>query len=315
VRIVREPFPDVISPASVVTIGKFDGVHLGHRAVLRRSVERARELGVEAAAVTFDRNPLALLSPEAHPPMLVSLDRRLELIAATGIDVVAVLTFDERRATEPAEDFVDELLVARLGVRLLLVGADFRFGANGKGDLALLRRLGESRDFVTELLPDVGGEGVDRISTSGIRRLIAEGRVAEAAARLGSLPAVTGRVVHGEARGRGLGFPTANLAADAVGAMPADGVYAGWLTIVDAAGDAGERLPAAISVSDNPTFDDVHERRIEAHVLDRELDLYGRTVVVEFVERIRGIERFDSVEALVERMHTDVDVARELLAR
>jgi len=307
-RIVREPFPDVISAASVVTIGKFDGVHLGHRMVLREAVGRAHALGIESAAVTFDRNPLALLRPEACPPALVSLQRRLELIAETGIDVVAVLTFDERRAAEPAEDFVDEVLVARLGARVVLVGADFRFGAAGRGDVAMLRRLGERHGFETALLPDVGGEGVARISTSGIRTLIAEGRVAEAAARLGSLPAVTGVVVHGNARGRALGFPTANLAGDAVGVVPADGVYAGWLSV------DGERLPAAISVSDNPTFGDVAARRVEAYVLDREIDLYDRTVTVEFAERVRGIERFDSVDALVERMAADVDATRALLA-
>ena len=293
-RVEREPFPASLSPASVVTIGKFDGVHLGHRAVLAETVRRARELGVEAAVVTFDRNPLALLHPEASPPAIASLEHRLEL-------------FDWTRANQPAVDFVDELLVARLGARLVLVGADFRFGSKGEGDARRLRELGAERGFEVDLLADVGGHGVDRISTSDIRRLITEGRVSEAAARLGSPPSVTGEVVHGGARGRELGFPTANLAEDSVGVVPADGVYAGWL-LAD-----GERMPAAISVSDNPTFPSGDRRRVEAFVIDRELDLYGRTVAVEFVDRIRGIVAFDSIDALVERMAADVAEARAIL--
>ena len=306
-RVEREPFPASLSPASVVTIGKFDGVHLGHRAVLAETVRRARELGVEAAVVTFDRNPLALLHPEASPPAIASLEHRLELIAETGVDLVAVLGFDWTRANQPAVDFVDELLVARLGARLVLVGADFRFGSKGEGDARRLRELGAERGFEVDLLADVGGHGVDRISTSDIRRLITEGRVSEAAARLGSPPSVTGEVVHGNARGRELGFPTANLAEDSVGVVPADGVYAGWLL------PDGERMPAAISVSDNPTFPSGDRPRGEAFVIDRELDLYGRTVAVEFVDRIRGIVAFDSIDALVERMAADVAEARAIL--
>ncbi|MBO9577544.1 MAG: hypothetical protein J7480_02080, partial [Microbacteriaceae bacterium] len=238
----------------------------------------------------------------------------------TGIDAVAVLTFDRERASQAPETFVDELLVGRLGARVVLVGADFRFGARGAGDVWELRRMGATRGFEVELLGDVGGHGVDRISTSGIRALITEGRVSEAAARLGSLPAVTGEVVHGNARGRELGFPTANLSPEAVGVVPADGVYAGWLTIEDGE-PAGQgersapsgRLAAAISVSDNPTFDTADHRRVEAYVIDRDLELYGRTVTVEFVDRLRGIEAFDSVDALVARMAVDVAEARATL--
>ena len=307
-RVEREPFGAQLSAASVVTIGKFDGVHLGHRAVLGHTVERAQQLGIDAVAVTFDRNLLALLHPGTSPAALVSLTRRLELIEQTGIDMVAVLDFDEARASQSAEDFVDELLVRRLGAKVVLVGVDFRFGAKGHGDVWELRRMGEERGFAVELLPEVGGAVVDRISTSGIRDLITEGRVSEAGARLGSLPAITGEVVRGNERGRDLGYPTANLADDAVGAMPADGVYAGWLSI-----GAGERMAAAISVSDNPTFSTGDNRRVEAYVLDRALDLYGLTVTVEFVARIRGIAKFDSVEDLIERMAVDVVETRTML--
>jgi riboflavin kinase/FMN adenylyltransferase len=309
VRIEREPFQPSLSPASVVTIGKFDGVHLGHRAVLAETVRRARALDVEAVVVTFDRNPLALLRPDICPPALVSLDRKLELLAATEIDLVVVLTFDEMRASEAPVAFVDELLVSRLGARSVLVGRDFRFGAKGQGDVWQLRQYGADRGFTVDMLPDVGGFGADRISTSGIRTLVIEGRVAEAAARLGSLPAVTGEVVHGNARGRDLGFPTANLTTEPGGVVPSDGVYAGWLTA------RGERMPAAISVSDNPTFDTADQRRVEAYVIDRDVDLYGETVTVEFEERIRGIVTFDSIEALIERMTVDVAEARSVLQR
>ena len=308
-RIEREPFPPSLSSASVVTVGKFDGVHLGLRAVLAETVRRARQLDVDAVVVTFDRNPLALLRPDICPPALVSLDRKLELLADTDIDLVVVLTFDEQRASEAPEAFVDELLVARLGARSVLVGRDFRFGAKGAGDVGQLRRMGADRGFTVDLLPDVGGFGVDRISTSGIRTLIGEGRISEAAARLGSLPAVTGEVVHGNARGRDLGFPTANLTTEPGGVVPADGVYAGWLTA------RGERMASAISVSDNPTFDTADQRRVEAYVIDRDVDLYGEIVTVEFEERIRGIVAFDSIDALIERMSADVAEARSVLQR
>jgi len=307
VRVEREPFAMPLSRASVVTIGKFDGVHLGHRAVLRRTVDRARARGVEAAAVTFDRNPLVFLRPEIAPPALTSLERRLELIGETGIDVAVVLDFDGRRALQPAEDFVREVLIDGLAARLVLVGSDFRFGAGGLGDPELLERLGHDLGFETEIIDDVGAPLAARVSSSEIRRRIADGRVAEAALLLGSLPSVEGEVVRGNARGRDLGYPTANLAHDAIGVVPADGVYAGYLVL------GADRYPAAISVSDNPTFGDVARRRVEAHALDQDFDIYGRTARVEFAERIRGIERFGGVDALIDRMQVDEREARRLL--
>jgi len=306
VRVVTEPFPPVISEASAVSIGKFDGVHLGHRAVLRELIERARGLGVEAVAVTFDRNPLQLLHPDRCPPALVTLERRLELLAEAGLDAAVVLRFDEVRAAQRPEDFVDEVLVRGLGARSVAIGADFRFGAKGAGGVELLRELGAAAGFETIVVDDVGIAGDLRISASRIRALVAEGRVREASLLLGALPSMTGEVVHGHARGRELGFPTANLAPDSVGPVPADGVYAGWLIV------GADRMPAAISVSDNPTFgDDV--TKVEAYVIDADLDLYGRIVEVEFQDRIRGIETFTSIDALIERMHVDVDRAREIL--
>ncbi len=316
-RTVREPFTPVISPASVVTIGKFDGVHLGHRAVLAAVTEQAAARGVESAVVTFDRNPLAILRPDRCPPAIVDLDRRLELLAGAGVDVTAVLRFDEARARQSAEDFVLDVLVARLGARAVLVGRDFRFGAGGAGNGELLAALGAEHGFVVLSQELIGAEAGDEpVSSSRIRALIAAGEVEAATRLLASAPALSGEVVRGNARGRELGFPTANLAPDAVGIVPADGVYAGWAT-VDAStglGASGARYPAAISVSDNPTFGDVHERRVEAYLIDADLDLYGKRMTLEFVTRLRGIEAFDSVDELLVAMRDDVERAKTILA-
>lgn len=306
-RVLTEPFPSVMSTASAVSIGKFDGVHLGHRAVLRALVDRARALGVEAVAVTFDRNPFEIVHPDRWAPALVTLERKLELLAEAGVDAAVVLRFDAERAAQSPAAFVDEVLVRGLGARSVEVGADFRFGADGEGDVDLLRSLGATAGFETVVVDDVGIDDDERISASRIRTLVSQGRVREAAVLLGALPTVTGEVVHGHARGRELGYPTANLASDAVGPQPAEGVYAGWLIT------EGERMPAAISVSDNPTFGGEDETKVEAYVIDADLDLYGRIVEVAFEDRIRGILNFRSVDDLVVRMGDDVERARAIL--
>ena len=306
-RVLTEPFPVVMSAASAVSIGKFDGVHAGHRAVLRELIARARSLGVEAVAVTFDRNPLEVIRPDRCPPLLVTLERKLELLAAAGVDATVVLRFDEARAAQAPEDFVTEILIEGLGARSVEVGADFRFGAKGAGSVATLRELGATAGFETVVVDDVGVADDTRISASRIRALVAEGRVREASVLLGALPSITGEVVHGHARGRDLGFPTANLAPNSVGPVPADGVYAGWLTA------AGRRMPAAISVSDNPTFEREDTTKVEAYVIDEDLDLYGQIVEVEFQDRIRGIEAFSSIDDLIVRMGIDVTEARSML--
>ncbi|WP_308799804.1 bifunctional riboflavin kinase/FAD synthetase [Agromyces silvae] len=292
---------------SAVTIGKFDGVHQGHRAVISelRAVAEARDL--RSVVVTFDRNPLALLAPDRCPDALVSVRQKLGLLATTGLDAALVLPFDRALASLAPEEFVRRVLVDTLGARAVLVGADFRFGARGAGDVALLERLGGELGFAVELIGDVRPEGERRVSSTWVRELLAEGDVRHAARLLGHAPTVSGIVVHGAARGRELGFPTANLSPDSEGLIPADGVYAGWLS------DAGTRYPAAISVGNNPTFEGVPRKQVEAYVLDRELDLYDRLVEVEFVDRIRGMIAFDSIDALIARMRDDVDVARELL--
>lgn len=292
---------------SAVTIGKFDGVHQGHRAVISRLRQVADAGALRSVVVTFDRNPLALLAPDRCPEALVSVRQKLGLLATTGLDAALVLAFDRALASLPPEEFVTRVLVDALGARVVLVGSDFRFGSRGAGDVALLERLGGELGFTVEIIDDVRPEGERRVSSTWVRELLADGDVRHAGELLGHAPTVAGIVVHGAARGRELGFPTANLSPDSEGLIPADGVYAGWLT------DAGTRYPAAISVGDNPTFEGVPRKQVEAYVLDRELDLYDRLVEVEFVERIRGMVAFDSIDALIERMHVDVEVAREML--
>ncbi|HET9658353.1 MAG TPA: bifunctional riboflavin kinase/FAD synthetase [Kineosporiaceae bacterium] len=305
---------------SVVTIGNFDGVHRGHRAVLTRLVERAREDGWQAVAITFWPHPAAVLFPERAPVLLDTLDHKLELMAATGLDAVLVMEFTKELAGWSPERFVQDVLVDVLGARLVVVGRDTRFGHRNAGDVNTLRDLGGRLGFEVELLEDLGvvdgGHPTGRRwSSTWVRSLVATGEVAEAAAVLDRPSRVTGAVVHGDHRGRELGFPTANLASSAAGVVPADGVYAGWL--IRPAGPSGEpeRLPAAISIGTNPTFDG-NDRRVEAYVLDRDdLELYGETVAVEFVDRLRPTLRFTDIGALVRQMKADVEQCRQVLAR
>jgi riboflavin kinase/FMN adenylyltransferase len=293
---------------SAVTIGKFDGVHRGHRAVIDRIRSIAAADDLRAVVVTFDRNPLALLAPDKCPDALVSVRQKLELLATTGVDATLLLPFDRALASVPATEFVERVLVDTLGAKSVLVGRDFRYGARGAGDVDLLIALGATFGFTVEVVDDVAPEGERRVSSTWIRELLAEGDVRHATALLGHTPAVSGIVVHGAKRGRELGYPTANLSPESEGLIPGDGVYAGWLT------DAGTRYPAAISVGNNPTFEGVPKKQVEAYVLDRELDLYDHVVDVEFVERIRGMVAFTSIEALVDTIRDDVERSRVILA-
>lgn len=305
-----EEVPSDFGP-SAVAIGKFDGVHIGHRAVIDRLNEAAAASGSRSVVVTFDRNPLAILRPDRCPENVVTVDRKLELLSELGIDATLVLTFDEQLAARSADDFVADILVDALQVSTVLVGEDFRFGNRGAGTPALLRELGPRDGFTVEVVDDVYLPGSSRrVSSSWIRELLMEGDVAAASRVLGRNPDVRGEVVHGLKRGRELGFPTANLSTIVDAFVPADGVYAGWL--VDH--DTGIRHPSAISVGTNPTFDDVLVRQVEAHVLgETGLDLYGHDVTVEFLERLRGMVAFEGIEKLMEQMAADVtDAARVL---
>lgn len=297
---------------TVVAIGKFDGVHVGHRVVLDHARTEAQRRGARSVAVTFDRNPLSVVRPEICPASINTIERKLELLAETGVDATLMLTFDEDFAEWEAHDFVVSLLVRALRAQTVLVGRDFRFGRGGSGDPELLAQLGQQHDFEVEVVNDVFPPGESRrVSSTWVRERLEEGDVAGAARLLGHPVDVRGVVVQGHQRGRELGFPTANLPATTDLVVPADGVYAGWL-IDDA---DGVRWPAAISVGTNPTFGDVRERKVEAFIIDRDwVDLYGHHVSIEFTERLRGMVAFEGVEALKLTMADDVRRAREILA-
>lgn len=306
---------------SVVAIGKFDGVHTGHRAVIDRARVDAATGGAHVVAVTFDRNPLALLRPEICPDSLIGVHQKLTLLAQAGVDATLVLRFDEQLAALSPREFVEHVVADRLGARVVLVGEDFRFGHRGAGDPATLASLGDEFGFAVEVVGDVRAiDGDRRVSSTWIREALSDGDVDTAAKLLGRNPSVWGEVVHGLKRGRALGFPTANLSPDLEGFVPAEGVYSGWL-IDEGPVDAGPapsqrsiRYPAAISIGTNPTFDDVTARQVEAYVLDEtELDLYGHRVGVEFVSRIRGMVAFRGVDALIEQIADDVVKVRESL--
>jgi riboflavin kinase / FMN adenylyltransferase len=302
--------PDGLGP-SVVTIGVFDGVHRGHQAVVGQAASLARRLDLPVVAVTFDPNPIVVIRPEVAPPGLVPIRTRAELLVAAGADHVLVLPFGRERSEQSADDFVDDVIVGLLHAKAVVVGGDFRFGHRAAGDVVLLERLGKERDFVVDRVEPVGKGRIERWSSTYVRERVAAGDVAAAAEALGRPFRIEGVVVRGHERGRSLGFPTANVPARPGEMVPADGVYAGWLTRLDVVG--APRWPAAISVGTNPTFDGV-ERSVEAYVLDRDdLELYGVPIAVDFVDRIRGQERFDSAAALVQQMRADIEVARRLL--
>lgn len=316
--VFRDPadVPVAFGPA-VVAIGKFDGVHAGHRAVIDRARVDAAARGAQVVAVTFDRNPLALLRPELCPVSLVGLEQKLELLSQAGVDATLVLRFDEELAALSPRAFVEHVLVSALGVQVVLVGEDFRFGRGGAGDATTLRELGGEFGFDVDVVGPVQALEGRRVSSTWIRELLTDGDVATAAKLLGRPHAVVGEVVHGLSRGRELGFPTANLSPDLQGFVPADGVYAGWLVDEPSADPLRPRIryPAAISVGTNPTFDDVHVSQVEAHVLDETgLDLYGHQVEVRFVTRIRAMAAFDGVEALIAQIADDVMRVREALS-
>lgn len=304
---------------SVVTLGNFDGVHKGHLAVLSTVVTKARAYGSDgsggahAVAVTFDPHPVAVLHPERAPQIITSPDHRLDLLSATGLDAVLVLEFTREFAQWTPERFVVEVFVKALGASVVVVGEDTRFGVRNSGDVGTLRRLGAEYGFEVLTVADLGEGG--RWSSSRVRDLVTAGDVAGAAEILGHPHRVSGEVVHGDHRGRELGYPTANLCQGPAGLIPADGVYAGWLIRPTLpASDRDHTLPAAISIGTNPTFAGT-QRRVEAYVLDRtDLDLYGEIVAVEFIERLRATEKFDSVEGLIAAVADDVERARTVLS-
>lgn len=292
---------------SVVTIGVFDGVHRGHQATIGHTVRRARELSLSSVVVTFDPHPAEVVRPGSHPAMLTAAGRKAELIEALGVDVLCVIPFTVEFSRLPAETFVHDVLVEHLHASAVVVGQNFRFGHRAAGDVALLERLGRTFGFTVEGAPLV--EDADTIlSSTYIRSCIDAGDVTAAAVALGRPHRLDGVVVRGDARGRELGFPTANLLTPRFAAVPADGVYAGWLV------RRGVRKHrAAISIGSNPTFAG-RERRVEAFVLDFEGDLYGERLALDFVARLREQRTYDGIEPLVAQIRADVDAVRALTA-
>jgi len=297
--------------SSVITIGEFDGVHRGHQYVVARAAELGRERGLPVVAITFDPHPDEVVRPGSHPPLLCSARRRAELLIGQGVDAVCVLPFTLEFSRLDPDEFVRAVLVDKLHAAAVVVGEDFRFGHKARGDVALLDKLGEKYDYTVEGRPLLVSDDTT-ISSTEIRRLLEAGDVAEAAEVLGRPHRVEGVVVRGHQRGRQLGFPTANVESPQHTAIPADGIYAGWLATLDSGGAERDRWPAAISIGTNPTFDG-QVRTVEAYAIDQtDLDLYGLHVAIDFVARLRGTLRFDSVAALVDQMHKDVAEARRI---
>jgi riboflavin kinase/FMN adenylyltransferase len=292
---------------TAVAIGKFDGVHSGHREVIAELIAVASVQNLVPAAVTFDRNPLSLLRPELCPEPLVSNDQKLDLLADAGLAATLMLTFDRAFADLDPEVFVHSILVDALHAQVVFVGSDFRFGAKGSGTVETLREFGERWGFTVTVVGDVLGDGERRASSTWVRELLAEGRAREATALLGYEPSIRSVVVHGAKRGREMGYPTANLAPAIEGFIPRDGVYAAWLTV------DGNRYGAAVSIGNNPTFDGVPDKQVEAHVLDEDLDLYDKVVDVSFVEYIRPMSKFSGMDELVVQMNLDEQQIRAIL--
>lgn len=291
---------------SVVTIGVFDGVHRGHRVIIGRAVERARQLGAPSVVVTFDPHPSEVVRPGTHPALLTTTRYKADLLESVGVDVVQVVPFTQELSQWGPERFVHEVLVEGLQAESVVVGENFRFGHRAAGDVVLLAALGSRFGFATEGVPLVrggAGDGGPVYSSTMIRTLVAAGDVATAAVALCREHRVEGTVVRGDQRGRELGYPTANLLPVPHAAVPADGIYAGRLV------GPGGTHPAAISIGTNPTFAG-RERRVEAYVLDFEGDLYGASVGLDFTARLRATERYDDVAALLAQMERDVAATR-----
>lgn len=296
-----------------LTIGVYDGVHRGHQAVIRATQQIASRLDAKTAVVTFEPHPAMVLRPENAPSLLTEIDLKLELLEQCGVDTVVVVPFDDVRATETAEQFVERVVVDCLQAKAVVVGSDFHFGAGRAGNVDVLSELGEKHGFEVEgmaLLPRPDGK-VESVSSTAIRRALAGGEVATATRLLGRAHELRGPVVQGDQRGRTIGFPTANVAVPRHMCLPADAVYAAFYLRPD-----GTRYPAAVNIGKRPTFyQDAEHSLVEAHLIDFDDDLYGETAVVQFVELIRSEQRFDGIDALKAQLQRDVALAADILDR
>jgi riboflavin kinase/FMN adenylyltransferase len=319
VQVVRANSPadeTAIAPdvgAHAVTIGAYDGVHVGHKAVIRATQRAAERLGLKTGVVTFDPHPATILRPETAPLLLTDLDQKLDLLADCGVDTTLVVPFDGDRAEESSEEFVTNVLVGVMAVKSVVVGHDFRFGKGRTGNVELLTELGRIHGFEAEglqLLPRPDGT-VESVSSTAIRRALAGGDVGTAAQLLGRYHEIRGPVTQGDQRGRTIGFPTANVAVPRERALPADAVYAGWYVRPD-----GTSHPCAINIGKRPTFyQDAEHSLMEAHLIGFDGDLYQEEARVQFVELLRSEQRFDGIEQLKEQLVRDVHRAKELLDR
>ena len=312
----RALFRPLFSPA--IALGNFDGVHQGHKHLLAETVAASRRLGGDAVVLTFDPHPAQILAPGRAPPLLTTRERKLELIAETGIDACIVEPFTRELSLLSPEAFLQNILVDVIGVRHVVVGYDFCFGRNRAGTTETLREFAATHGFTAQIIEPVKVAGAVA-SSSEIRGLLAAGEVSAVSVLLGRHYDVDGTVVHGDGRGTTIGVPTANIAGS-TGLLPASGVYAVRMRILDSAPDDDlpdrrDALPGVANLGRRPTFDTGDQLTLEVHALDFSGDLYGRLVRVEFVERLRGEQRFAGVDALVEQIHRDIASARERLAR
>jgi riboflavin kinase/FMN adenylyltransferase len=313
-RILRE-LPDshnelINHPRTVVTIGAYDGVHLGHQAVIRQVRDKARQLGCDSVVVTFDKHPAAVVRPESAPKLLTDIEQKLELLAATGVDTTFIVAFTEEQAHEDPADFVRRVLVNGLGARLVVVGEDFHFGFQRMGNVALLGELGRVHDFEVapiQLVPR-RDEINEPVSSTAIRRALAGGQVEVATEMLGRPFETRGVVVHGDKRGGQIGFPTANIEVPNVMCLPADGVYAGNCTL-----PSGSCYGCAINLGRRPTFfEHADHSMLEAHLIDFSGNLYGEKLRVTFEHFLRSERKFENLDALRSQLGTDIAHARRI---
>ena len=294
----------------MVTIGVYDGVHAGHRALIAETCEIGQRLGLLSAVVTFDRHPAQLVAPERAPCLLTDLEQKRELLHATGVDLVEVLSFDDERRRESAENFVREVLVERMSAKAVVVGRDFHFGHARRGNVELLADMGRSLGFEVHGLHLVAGPDGEVVSSTRIRAVLAEGDVAAAARLLGRDHEVRGTIVRGDGRARDLGAPPANIDFEADICLPADGIYAGWHERPD-----GEVFAAAISLGRRPTFYGAEGALVlESHLLDFDGELYGEPAKLRFAKRLRGQHHYPDVDELRKQMAADLEDARVALA-
>jgi len=309
------PAWDQLETRSIVTIGAYDGLHVGHRLVIDQVVAEARESGCQSVLVTFDRHPASLVRPESAPKLLTDHAQKMELLAQTGLDAVAVVAFDQQQAAESPEDFVRRVLVDCLKVDTIVVGEDFHFGKARAGNVALLRELGHRYGFKVEPLQLLTVSDGAVASSTFIRELITQGNIEIANRYLGHIFEIRGTVAQGDQRGRTIGFPTANVEVPVTMCVPADGVYAAWYVRLVAGKE--EMCPCAINIGRRPTFyENAPVSLIEAHIIgETDLDLYGEVAMLRFVTRLRGEQKFAGLEEMKTQLAIDVANASAILSK